>query len=124
MNKDILNKTNILFAQGEKEFLKAKQNINKFYDGKIRTLARRACGFYLDGFLTFSNKDNYGKSFINHLKAIVNDDSVPNSVRDAANNLSIKVNNDELSGNAALNYSETIINFCLKEFTKYKSENE
>jgi hypothetical protein len=124
MNNEIVNKTTILFAQGEKEFLNAKKNINNFYDGKIRTIARRAAGFYLEGYLNFTNRLNYGKSFINHLKAIEKDEAIPLIIREAANNLIAKVGKNELSGIESLQFSEKIINYCISEFNKFKKENE
>jgi HEPN domain-containing protein len=112
MNKDKLNRAKIFFAQGEREIANAKNKLNDSNDGKVRTLARRAAGFYIDGLLEIKPRDHYGSSFINHLKALQNDHEVPINVREAANKLTNKVGVDDLTGVDSIMFAEIIIDYC------------
>ena len=124
MNKELLNIVIISFANGDNELQNAKANLNKFYDGKIRAIARRAAGFYIKGFIKFSGKDHYGSSFMNNLRGLSNDKEIPLEVRNSAELLIMKMTNEELTGQQAINQVETIINFCIDEFNKYHNEDE
>ena len=84
MNKELKNKAIVLFAQGEKELQNAHKHLGKSIDGKVRAIVRRAAGYFIDGLLTLNPKDNYGSSFINHLKALQYDDTVPENIRKSA----------------------------------------
>ena len=119
MDKELLNKVKINFAYGKKEIELAKNNLGSFYDGKIRAIARRASGFYIEGLIKFHEKTNYGNSFMNHLKAISKDSSIPQDVKNAANFLTMKMTNENLSGTQAVEQAEVIINFCINEFEKF-----
>lgn len=112
MNKDNLNRSKVFFAQGEREINNARNKLDDNNDGKVRTLARRAAGFYIDGFLELNPKSNYGHSFINHLKAIQNDDDIPINIREAANKLTSKVGVEDLSGTDSIQYAQIIIDYC------------
>ncbi len=112
MNKDNINRAKIFFAQGEREINNAKSKLNDNNDGKVRTLARRAAGFYIDGLLALKPRNNYGNSFINHLKALRNDLDVPENIREAANKLTTKVGVDDLSGHDSIIFAEIIIDYC------------
>ncbi len=118
MNDEILNRVKISFAQGDKELENAKNNLNIFFDGKIRAIARRAAGYYLEGFVIFFDKEKYGNSFINHLRGLVNDSAIPQKVKISANSLTQKITNDDLSGNDAIYHAEIIINFCRDKVNK------
>lgn len=112
MNKENINKAKILFAQGDREIQRAKELLNDNNDGKVRTLARRAAGFYIDGLLVIEPRIHYGNSFINHLKAIQNDDSIPTNIITAANKLTSKTGVKDLTGVDSIMYAELIIDYC------------
>ena len=118
MNNEILNRVKIKFAQGDKELENAKDNLNYFYDGKIRAIARRAAGFYLEGFAIYFNKERYGNSFINHLRGLQNDNTIPLKIKLSSKELTQKMTNDYLSGIDAISHAETIINYCKEEVYK------
>jgi uncharacterized protein (UPF0147 family) len=124
MNKELYNIIKISFANGDKELQNAKENINKYYDGKIRAIARRAAGFYIDGFVKLTNKDHYGSSFMNHLRGMNNDHKVPREIRKSANLLIMKMTNDELTGQQAINQAEIIKKYCVDELNKLNEDNE
>lgn len=124
MNKEVYNIVKINFANGCKEFQNAETNLNIFYDGKIRAIARRAAGFYIQGFLAFSEKEDYGSSFMNHLRGLSNDIEIPVGIRNAADLLIMKMTNEELTGQKAINQAEIIIQFCKDEFIKYNDQDE
>lgn len=46
--------------------------------------ARRAAGMALNGALIVEPSDDYGRSYVDHLRALERDDRVPAAVRDAA----------------------------------------
>lgn len=119
MNREILNRVKLHFEQGQRELESAKHNINIFYEGKIRTLARRSAGFYLEGYVNFTNKIYYGNSFMNHLKGLQNDNTIPIEIKNSANALTMKMKNEDLSGPAAIENAEIIINFCREELNKF-----
>ena len=119
MNKEILNKVKVNFAQGEREFQNAKQNLNVYYDGKIRTIARRAVGFYVDGYVIFTNKKHYGNSFMNHLRGLENDKTIPTEINNSASALTMKMKNEELTGKEAIKHAEILISFCKEELNKF-----
>lgn len=119
MNKEILNKVKVNFAQGEREFQNAKQNLNVYYDGKIRTIARRAVGFYVDGYVNFTNKEHYGNSFMNHLRGLENDKTIPTEINNSASALTMKMKNEELTGKEAIKHAEILISFCKEELNKF-----
>ncbi len=112
MNNELRNKAIVLFAQGEKELQNAHRHLGKSIDGKVRAIVRRAAGYFIDGLLTLNPKENYGSSFINHLKALQFDSSVPDSVRKSSAILTMKVSDEDLSGSDAIRHGEIIINYC------------
>ncbi|MCP5064674.1 MAG: hypothetical protein GY936_19740 [Ignavibacteriae bacterium] len=61
-------------------------------------------------------KDNYGSSFINHLKALQFDSTVPESIKSSAELLTMKVSDNDLSGIDAIRHGK-IITYC-KNFIK------
>ena len=124
MNKELFNIIKISFANGDKELQNAKDNINKFYDGKIRAIARRAAGFYIGGFVKLTNKDHYGSSFMNHLRGLSNDNEVPKEIRNSANLLIMKITSEELSGQQSISQVEIIKKYCVDEFNKVYEDNE
>ena len=124
MNKELFNIIKISFANGDKELQNAIDNINKFYDGKIRAIARRAAGFYIDGFVKLTNKDKYGSSFMNHLRGLSNDDEVPKEIRNSANLLIMKITSEELNGQQAISQVDIIKKYCVNEFNKVYEDNE
>lgn len=124
MNKEILNIVKISFANGNKELQNAIENLDKFYDGKIRAIARRAAGFYIGGFVKLTGKEHYGSSFMNHLRGLSNDDEVPNNVRNSANLLIMKITSEELSGQKAISQSKIIKKYCVDEFNKVNKKYE
>lgn len=118
MNDEMLNRVKIKFAQCDKELKNANDNLNYFYDGKIRAIARRAAGFSLEGFVIFFNREKYGNSFINHLRGLQNDIAIPLKVKQSSKELTQKMTNDNLSGKEAISFAETIINYCKEEVYK------
>jgi uncharacterized protein (UPF0147 family) len=122
MTNEKLNKAKVSFAQGEKELLNAKANLNQFYDGKIRAIARRASGFYIDGFITLTDREHYGKSFMNHLRGLSKDTSIPKKINNSANELILQIKNEELSGTKAIWHADVIINFCKEKLIEIENE--
>ena len=118
MNKELFNTVKISFANGDKELQNAKNNLEKFYDGKIRAIARRAAGFYIDGFVKLTGKEHYGSSFMNHLRGLSNDNEIPVEIRKPANLLIMKMTDEELTGQQAISQADKIIKFCVDEFNK------
>lgn len=121
MTNERLNKAKISFAQGEKELLNAKANLNQYYDGKIRAIARRASGLYIYGFITLTDREHYGKSFMNHLRGLSNDTSIPKKINNSANALILQIKNEELSGTEAILHAEVIINFCKEKLNEIEN---
>jgi len=122
VNNEIRNKALVIFAQGEKELQNAHKHLGKSIDGKVRAIVRRAAGFYIDGLLTLSPRDNYGSSFINHLKALQFDSTVPEDIRNSAEVLTLKVGDEDLSGIDAIRHGESIIDYCKISLHQIKSE--
>ncbi len=116
MNNQNINKTKVLFAQGENELARAKSFAAGNDDGKARTSARRAAGFYLEGLLLLNQKDFYGKSFMSFLRGLTVDNDVPVQVKNSAGILVNKPNG--LNGEAAISHAEIIIEYCKSEFNK------
>lgn len=118
MNNEILNKIKLLIANGNFELEKANDSIKIGFDGKARTCARRAAGFFIQAFLTLNEKENYGKSFMNNLKSLKDDSSMPTSIRNSASLLSEHISDFELSGEKAILEANNIIDFIKKEYLK------
>jgi len=112
MTIENINKMKILFAQGEKEMESAMRILAEGNEGKVRTLCRRAAGFYLQGFLEVFPKSHYGKSFMNNLRALENDSENPESVRFSAGKLIVHTNKLQISGKEAIKYATIIIDYC------------
>ena len=118
MSKEKANKAKVLIAQGEREFNRIKENIDIGNDGKARTLARRAAGFYISAYAELNETEEYGAHFMAHLRALSNKEEVPAEVKEAAQNLLEKVSDIEITGTEAHNYAGIIINYIKEEIKK------
>ena len=112
MTIENINKIKILFAQGKKEMESAVRILVEGNEGKVRTLCRRAAGFYLQGLLEVFPKTNYGNSFMNNLRALENDLQNPESVRFSAGKLIVHTNKLQINGKEAVEYASIIIDYC------------
>lgn len=119
MNNELVNKTKVLFAQGDVEISRAEKFIKDNFDGKVRTCSRRAAGFYIDGLLNIKPGKSYGRSFMTHLKALSLDNSIPDDIKKSAEILIERISVREISGIIALENAKNIINYCKDEFKVY-----
>lgn len=121
MNK--INATNSLspLLKAENELNKAKEASDIGNHGKARVCARRAIGFVVEKYLDTHKEliPLYGKSFMNNVRGIANDEQLPEKIRKAAGQLVARPEFDELEGNEAIKLAKTIIDF----FTKSMSDN-
>ncbi len=121
MTTEKLNKAKVLIAQGQNELSRVKEPLEIGFDGKVRTICRRAVGFYIAASLELFPKDNYGKSFMNNIRALASDNEAPQNVKLSADKLLVHTNTLQLSGSEAVKCAETIILFCkniVKPFLK------
>jgi len=109
---DKINKMKVMFAQGERELASVEPHLSEGNHGKVRTICRRAAGFYLGGLLEVFPKKNYGMSFMNNLRGLQNDADVPDSVRQNAEKLITHTNNFQLNGKEAVECAIIIIEYC------------
>lgn len=90
----------------------AKQNGNI---GKARVCARRGCFFAISLWLEFNPKKDWGDSAMSMLTHLQIDASIPNYIKEAAERLTIKVDQNFETGidNDPLRDAETIIEYFL-----------
>ena len=119
MTTENINKMKILFAQGEKEMESAMRTLTEGNEGKVRTLCRRAAGFYLQGLLEVFPKSNYGNSFMNNLRALENDSENSESVRFSAGKLIVHTNKLQINGKEAVEYASIIIDYCKEKTASF-----
>jgi hypothetical protein len=72
------------FAQVDPELAGAEEAWKGGNAGRGRVCSRRAAGMALKGWLVASPRPGYGTSFMHHLNALADDDSIPIEVREAA----------------------------------------
>lgn len=123
MTTENRNKMKILFAQGEKEMESAMRTLTEGNEGKVRTICRRAAGFYLQGLLEVFPKSNYGSSFMNNLRALENDSGNPESVRYSAGKLITHTNKIQINGKEAVECANAIINYCKEKTSPLLNNN-
>ncbi len=109
---DKTNKMKVMFAQGERELSSVQPHLAEGNHGKVRTICRRAAGFYLGGLLEIIPKANYGNSFMNNLRGLQRDTEVPEQIRLSAEKLVVHTNSEQISGEEAVKCAEMIINYC------------
>ena len=85
MNKDRA------IEQIEKEFATATQARKAGNDGKVRVCARRAAGVAITLWLKSHSRERWGADAMNQLENLKLDESMPQSVRDAAVHLTTKI---------------------------------
>ena len=90
----------------------AKKNGNI---GKVRVCARRGCGIAIEYWLQNHPEKDWGESSISMLNQLQKDQSIPKNIRDAAERLTIKVNQNFETGieEDPLKDGETIIEYFL-----------
>lgn len=83
--------------------------------GQTRVCVRRACGMAIEHWLQFHPNRNYGASAITMLSKLQEDHTIPKKIRDAAERLTKKVdNNFEIGGEEdPLKDGEMIIEYYL-----------
>ncbi len=85
MNKDLAIK-NI-----EKEFAQGEQARKKGNDGMVRVCARRAAGVAIAYWLESHRREGWGVDALNQLRNLQLDESMPQSLREAALRLTTKI---------------------------------
>lgn len=85
MNKELVIKS------VEKEFAKGEQARQKGNEGMARVCARRAAGLAIAYWLEYLRRDGWGPDAMNQLRNLQRDESMPQSVREAALRLTTKI---------------------------------
>lgn len=100
--------------------IKAGQEAKKIGNiGKARVCARRGCGFAIDHWLKYHPEKNWGESAISWLTQLQQDQTIPVNIREAAERLTIKVDQNFETGieEDPLEDGETIIEYFLDRNT-------
>jgi hypothetical protein len=100
--------------------IKAGQEAKKIGNiGKARVCARRGCGIAIDHWLKYHPEKNWGESAISVLTQLQKDQTIPLNIREAAEKLTKKVNQNfkEEVEEDPLKDGETIIEYFLDRNT-------
>ena len=83
--------------------------------GKARVCARRGCFFAISHWLEYNPNKNWGDSAISMLTHLQEEESIPKNIREAAERLTTKVDQNFETGidNDPLRDAETIIEYFL-----------
>ena len=83
--------------------------------GKARVCARRGCGMAIDYWLTYHPQKNWGASAISMLTKLQEDHTIPKAIRDAAERLTKRVDQNFETGivEDPLNDGKIIIEYFL-----------
>jgi len=114
MSKPDLNKVKVLTAQGDRELEGIKEELQTGNEGKVRTLARRAAGFYLSAYNELTGCGLFGLSFINNLRILSREESFPEEIRNSAYTLIQKITQTEITAEQAYSDAMNIINYIRK----------
>jgi len=112
MTTNKLNKVRVLMAQGENELSRVKESLGIGFHGKVRTICRRAAGFYIGSILELFPKENYGKSFMTNLRGLQKDTEVPFEIRTCAEKLIRHTTKIQIKETEAIECAEMIIAYC------------
>jgi hypothetical protein len=113
MNK--INGTNSLspLLKADNEINKAREAFEIGNHGKARVCARRAIGFIVEEYLKTHEYllPLYGKSFMNNLRGIANDEQLPDKIRNAAQQLVVRPKFDEIPGDKAIQFAKIVMKY-------------
>ncbi len=118
MNSKILLRYTTAKANCENELFLAKLALEEGNHGKVRTCVRRAIGFLTEIYLLENPNSQYGHSFMNNLRGIIGDLSIPENIRNSAEILITKTSNYEVDGKTALENGEIVIEYFKKILEK------
>jgi hypothetical protein len=113
-----MNKINT--ANSLSPLLKADNELNKAQEafeignhGKARVCARRAIGFIVEEYLKTHEEmlPLYGKSFMNNVRGIANDEQLPDEIREAAQQLIVRPEFDEIPGDEAIRLAKVVTKY-------------
>lgn len=100
----------------EKEFATAAHARSIGNDGMVRVCARRAAGVAIAFWLGNHPREAWGVSAMNQLQGVLTDETLPNTIREAARRLTTKITDQFKSPFAEdpLEDSKTIIEYFLQ----------
>ena len=101
----------------EKEFATAAHARSIGNDGMVRVCARRAAGVAISFWLESHPREGWGVNAMNQLRAIQDEPSMPDNVKEAAGRLAAKITESFASPfrQDPLNDSRTIIDYLLAQ---------
>ncbi len=119
MNNFNLAKARISIANGDLDLSRAYDAFKEGNIGKTRTAARRAAGYYLEALNILEPNEKYGKHFMAHLRALSEDETLPEDLRHCGFVLTQRLSDLPLGGEDALSCANKIIGFCKEKLKTY-----
>jgi len=89
---------NLVYSVAKAELNQGEQAKEIGHIGQTRVCVRRACGMAIEHWLQFHPNRNYGASAITMLSKLQEDHTIPKEIRDAAERLTKKVDNNFETG--------------------------